>query len=387
MILSFSISAVLFAASFTVCGSAETAQAMTPIEKINHHGGFENGISADMSAPNECVFRFFKFTTVLSDKQTHSGAHAAKVVPTEDGAFFLFDVELEKGVQYDFSAYVYSAEGFDDGRIEISKDGVNKEKITNVPVEAEAWTEVKHTFTAAETGKYRVAFTGFAKKDAVYYFDDIRFAKSAEMTPIEKINHYGGFENGISADMSAANDCIFRFFQFTTVLSNKPVHSGTNAAKVVPTSDDSFFLFDLELEAHTKYTFSTYVYAVDEDNSANNFIEISLNGKKGQLTGMALPKGAWTKVSCSFRTWDAGKYRVAFKGFEKGKAYYFDDIKFEQKAVSGDVNGDGTGNTHEDIRTLRQVLLGISRSLNTDINDDGQTDICDLVSLNAAANA
>ena len=109
-----------FGCLIDVCDVADTVQGMTPIEKINHYGGFENGISADMSAANECEFRFFKSRTALSDEQVHGGAHAAKVVPTEDGAFFLFDVELEQGAKYDFSAYVYSAEGFNNGRIEIS---------------------------------------------------------------------------------------------------------------------------------------------------------------------------------------------------------------------------------------------------------------------------
>ena len=246
MLLSLTV-ALLLILSLAIPAALGAAAEQTPIEKINYYGGFENGISADMSAQNNCVFRFFKFNTALSTEQVHGGANSAKVIPNEDGAFFLFDVDLEKGVKYDFSAFVYSEEGFEDGRIEIS--GGTTEKITNVKVKAGEWTEVKHTFTAAAAGNHRVAFTGFAKKDKVYYFDDIKFAKNTEMSAIEKINYYGGFENGISADMSAVNDCVFRFFKFDAELSTEKKNSGNNSIKVVPTTDDSFFLFDLEVEA------------------------------------------------------------------------------------------------------------------------------------------
>ena len=305
------------------------AAEMSPIEKINHYGGFENGISADMSAANECVFRFFKCTTVLSQEPVHSGANAAKVVPTEDGAFFLFDVELEQGAKYDFSAYVYSAEGFNNGRIEISKDGVNKEKIANVTVAAGEWTKVKHSFTAAEAGKYRLAFTGFAKKNTVYYFDDIRFSKSAEMSPIEKINHYGGFENGISADMSAANECVFRFFKFDAALSTEKKNSGEHSIKVVPTSDDSFFLFDLELDANTFYKFSIYVYS--DEGIEDGRIELSYNWQQQSALAASVTTDPekWTRIDYTLKAEKQGQYRLALKGFAKGKTYFVDDIALE----------------------------------------------------------
>ena len=99
-----------------------------------------------------------------------------------------------------------------------------------------------------------------------------------------------------------------------------------------------------------------------------------------------MSKDEWKFISCSFKTRDAGKYRVAFKGFENGMEYYFDDIKFEQIAVNGDVNGDGIGNTAEDILMLKKVLLETRNSLNADINEDGLVNICDLVSLYMTVN-
>lgn len=100
-----------------------------------------------------------------------------------------------------------------------------------------------------------------------------------------------------------------------------------------------------------------------------------------------MSKDGWKLISCSFKTGAAGKYRIAFKGFENGKEYYFDDIKFEKGTVAGDVDGDGIGNTAEDILMLKKVLLETQNSLNADVNEDGKVNICDLVSLDMIVNA
>ena len=54
--------------------------------------------------------------------------------------------------------------------------------------------------------------------------------------------------------------------------------------------------------------------------------------------------------------------------------------------MNGDVNGDGIGNTAEDILMLKKVLLETRNSLNADINEDGLVNICDLVSLYMTVN-
>ena len=55
--------------------------------------------------------------------------------------------------------------------------------------------------------------------------------------------------------------------------------------------------------------------------------------------------------------------------------------KFAQKApVSGDIDGNGEVNA-QDLTLLRKVLLGAGTSDNADVNNDGNTDILDLIAL------
>ena len=315
---------ICFVAAVPSAVSAE----MTPIEKINYFGDFEHGISGDLTANgNPQVFRFFKFKSELSTDKAYGGEHSLKTVPEADDAFFLFDLDLESNTAYDFSTFVYSEEGVENGLFELRLDGALKGSKDKITIDAEKWGEMSYSFKTGAAGKYRLALKGF-KKDKIYYFDNIRLVKNTEMTPIEKINHFGDFEHGISGDLTAnGNPQVFRFFKFKSELSTDRAYAGEHSLKAVPEADDAFFLFDLDLEANTAYDFSTFVYS--EEGVGNGLFELRLDGAlKGSKDKITIDAEKWGEMSYSFKTEAAGKYRLALKGFKKNKVYYFDDIKF-----------------------------------------------------------